>query len=50
MANTLQIFDVSTPSAPVTVGSVGTGNMPVSVAVAGRYAYVANNGLHFAGY
>jgi DNA-binding beta-propeller fold protein YncE len=35
---------VSNPSAPVSVGSVGTGNYPQSVAVAGRYAYVANNG------
>jgi hypothetical protein len=41
-ANTLQVFDVSTPSAPVSVGSVGTGGGPFSVAVAGRYAYVMN--------
>jgi hypothetical protein len=41
-ANTLQVIDVSAPSAPVSVGSVGTGGDPYSVAVAGRYAYVAN--------
>jgi hypothetical protein len=40
--STLQIIDVSTPSAPVSVGSVGTGSHPISVAVAGRHAYVAN--------
>jgi hypothetical protein len=39
-ANTLQVFDVSTPSGPVSVGSVTTGSQPTSVAVAGRYAYV----------
>jgi hypothetical protein len=44
-ASTLQIIDVSTPSAPISVGSVSTGTS-VSVAVAGRYAYVAEgNGL-----
>jgi len=37
---------VSTPSAPVSVGSVNTGGQPVFVAVAGRYAYVANNGAN----
>jgi hypothetical protein len=41
-ADTLQVFDVSTPSVPVSVGSVPTGSNPESVAVAGRYAYVAN--------
>jgi hypothetical protein len=41
--NALQIFDVSNPSAPASVGSVTTGSGPFSVAVAGRYAYVANN-------
>jgi len=41
---TLQILDVSTPSAPVSVGVAGTGTYPNSVAVAGRYAYVANAG------
>ena len=40
---TLQVVDVSKPSAPVSVGSVTTGNYPSSVAVAGRYAYVVNN-------
>jgi hypothetical protein len=44
VAGTLQIFDVSTPSAPVSVGSVGAGYQPNSVAVAGRYAYVATAG------
>jgi hypothetical protein len=39
---TLQIIDVSNPSAPVSVGSVAAGNVPYSVAVSGRYAYVAN--------
>jgi hypothetical protein len=41
-SNTLQVFDVSTPSAPVSVGSAGTGSAPYFVAVAGRYAYVVN--------
>jgi hypothetical protein len=27
-ANTLQVFDMSTPSAPVSVGSVATGSTP----------------------
>ncbi len=41
-SNTLQIFDVSNPSSPVLVGSVGTtGSLPVDVFVSGRYAYVA---------
>ncbi len=41
--NTLQIFDVSNPSAPVSVGSAGAGNgWAFSMAVSGRYAYVAN--------
>jgi hypothetical protein len=40
--NTLQIFDVSNPTTPVSVGSVGAGIDPSSVAVAGRYAYVVN--------
>jgi hypothetical protein len=40
-SNTLQIIDVTVASAPVSVGLVGTEGFPVSVAVAGRYAYVA---------
>jgi hypothetical protein len=42
IGNTLQVFDVSVPSSPVGVGSVVTGSEPYFVAVAGRYAYVAN--------
>jgi len=45
VASTLQIFDVSNPSAPVSVGSVGTSSGPWSVAVAGRYSYVVTSGL-----
>jgi hypothetical protein len=45
-ASTLQVFDVSTPSSPVSVGSVGTGSGPTSVAVAGRYAYVVTAGAN----
>ena len=33
---------MSNPSAPVSVGSVGTGGGSASIAVAGRYAYVVN--------
>jgi hypothetical protein len=40
--NTLQIFDVSNPSSPVSVGSVATANYPHDVVVAGRYVYVVN--------
>jgi len=42
--DTLQIFDVSNPSAPVSVASVSTGlnSSPEAVAVSGRYAYVVN--------
>jgi hypothetical protein len=39
----LQIFDVSTPSSPANISSVGSGGS--AVVVAGRYAYVAGNGL-----
>jgi len=39
---TLQVVDVSIPSAPVLVGSANLGNEPWSVAVGGRYAYVIN--------
>jgi hypothetical protein len=42
----LQIFDVSMPSSPTNVGSIGIGGGGQrSVAVAGRYAYVAGNGF-----
>ena len=41
-ANTLQVLDVSNPTAPASVGSVSTDGGSHSVAVAGRYAYVAN--------
>jgi hypothetical protein len=39
----LQVFDVSTVTNPVLIGSVsmGAGSQPFSIAVAGRYAYVA---------
>jgi hypothetical protein len=40
--DTLQVVDVSTPAAPVLIGSVSTSGGPGSTAVAGRYAYVAN--------
>jgi hypothetical protein len=43
---TLQVFDVSNPSAPSRVGSVATGIQPTSVAMAGRYAYVVNGGAN----
>jgi hypothetical protein len=39
---TLQLVDVSTPSAPVDVGSVATGSGSEAVAVSGRYVYVVN--------
>ena len=41
----LQIFDVSNPLSPVSVGtvSIGPGSNPQSVYVQGRYAYVTNN-------
>ncbi len=42
--SSLKIFDVSTPSAPVLVGSVGSLSAPRYVAVQGHYAYVTNNG------
>jgi hypothetical protein len=42
-SNSLQIFDVSTPSSPLLAGSTGTGSLPASVAVSGDYAYVVNN-------
>jgi hypothetical protein len=41
---TLQVIDVSNPSAPVSIGSVATAGTPFSVTVAGRYAYIANSG------
>jgi ElaB/YqjD/DUF883 family membrane-anchored ribosome-binding protein len=37
---------VSTPAAPVLVGSVGTGSYPMYAAVAGRYVYVVNDGAN----
>jgi len=43
-SNTMQVFDVSNPTNPVSVGSVNTGTGPDCVAVAGRYAYVAEDG------
>ncbi len=41
-SNTLQVFDVATPSAPVLLGSVATGSKPYSVVVSGPTAYVVN--------
>jgi hypothetical protein len=43
--STLQIFDVSNPFNPLSVGSVSTGvsSNPIGVYVQGRYAYVVNN-------
>jgi hypothetical protein len=43
VSNTLQIFDISNPSSPVSVGSVSTGTSPQKVYVQGRYAYVVNS-------
>ncbi len=42
-ANTLQVFNVANPAAPVLLGSVGTGSQPISVAVSGTTAYVVNH-------
>jgi hypothetical protein len=42
--NTLKIYDVSNPAAPLAIGSVATGISPNFVFVQGRYAYVANYG------
>ncbi len=39
-AEGLSVIDVASPSAPLVVGGVGLPGTPVSVAVAGRYAYV----------
>lgn len=41
-SDTLQIFDVSDPVYPKSVGSVAVGNDPLHVYVSGRYAYVTN--------
>jgi hypothetical protein len=42
-SDTLQVFDVSTPASPVSVGSVATGTTnPDGIYVQGRYAYVVN--------
>jgi hypothetical protein len=35
----LQVFDVSNPASPVSVGTVTTANTPVGIWVQGRYAY-----------
>ncbi|NDG20183.1 MAG: hypothetical protein EB117_18250, partial [Betaproteobacteria bacterium] len=45
-SNTLQIFDVSNPASPVSVGTVATINGPISVYVQGRYAYITNQGTN----
>jgi YVTN family beta-propeller protein len=47
LGGTLQVINVSIPTAPVSAGSpfsLGGGSSPYSVAVSGRYAYVANYG------
>jgi len=41
-SDSLQIFDVSSPSSPVLVGSTSTGSAPSGIYVQGRYAYVVN--------
>jgi hypothetical protein len=41
-SQTLQIFDVSNPSSPVSGGTVSTGSSPRSLYVQGRYVYVVN--------
>lgn len=41
-ANTLQVFDVSTPSSPALISGVSTNANPRAVAIKGRYAYVIN--------
>jgi len=41
---TLQVFNVSNPASPTSVGSAATGSDPNSVYVQGGYAYVANFG------
>jgi hypothetical protein len=48
-SNTLGIYDVSNPTAPVAIGSVATGSNPIGVFVAGHYAYVTNNGANTLG-
>jgi hypothetical protein len=45
-ANTLQVFDVSNPASPVSVGTVTTGSGTIGVYVSGRYAYTVNNGAN----
>ena len=40
-ANSLQVFDVTNPAAPVLSGTVSLGFQPFSVAISGHYAYVA---------
>jgi phytoene dehydrogenase-like protein len=42
VSNTLQIFNISNPAAPVLAGSVSTVNEPISVAVSGSFAYVVS--------
>lgn len=40
--NTFKVVDVSNPSSPSVVGSVGVGSLPGGLAISGNYAYVAN--------
>lgn len=42
--NTLNVVNITNPSAPIMVGAVSTGLTPYAVAVSGNYAYVVNNG------
>ena len=43
VSNKLQVFDISSSTNPVSVGSVATGVDPLALAIKGRYAYVLNN-------
>jgi hypothetical protein len=41
-ASKVEVYDVSNPAAPSSVGSVSTNTGPVGIAVQGRYVYTAN--------
>lgn len=42
-SETLQVVNISNPTAPVVVGSVATGQRPFAVSVSGKYAYVVSS-------
>ncbi|HRF80383.1 MAG TPA: beta-propeller fold lactonase family protein, partial [Flavobacteriales bacterium] len=42
IGNTMRVFDISTPAAPVSIATVAVGSAPRWVTVAGNYAYVVN--------